>query len=164
MVEFCSQYHAERLTEPMLSDKIPSRPWSKISADLFVLDGKQYLVMIDHYSDYFKLASLRNVAASTVIRAMKRNFARHGIPDTCTSDNGPQFDCHEFSRFVRDYGFALVNSSPYHSRDKESRVRSENCKENFKEITRRGPLFCFVGLSQHTSAGSRLFLSTEIDV
>ena len=52
-MEFCSQYHAEWLTEPMLSDKIPSRPWSKISADLFVLDGKQYLVMIDHYSDYF---------------------------------------------------------------------------------------------------------------
>ena len=72
--------------------------------------------MIDHYSDYFELESLRNVAASTVIRAMKRNFARHGIPDICISDNGPQFDCHEFSRFARDYGFALVKSSPYHSR------------------------------------------------
>ena len=95
---------------------IPSRPWSKISVDLFTLDGQQYLVMVDHYSDYFELEPLRNVAASTVIRAMKRNFARHGIPDTCISDNGPQFDCHEFSRFARDYGFALVKSSPYHSR------------------------------------------------
>ena len=112
----CSQYHAERPTEPMLSHKIPSRPWSKISVDLFALDGKQYLVMVDHYSDYFELESLRNVAASTVIRAMKRTFARHGIPDTCISDNGPQFDCHEFSRFARGYGFALVKSSPYHSR------------------------------------------------
>ena len=111
----CSQYHAERPTEPMLSHKIPSRPWSKISVDLFALDGKQYLVMVDHYSDYFELEPLRNVAASTVIRAMKRNFARHGIPDTCISDNGPQFDCHEFSRFARDYGFAMVKSSPYHS-------------------------------------------------
>ena len=100
----------------MLSHKITSRPWSKTSDDLFALDGKQYLLMEDHYSDYFKLESLRNVAASTVIRAMKRNFARHGIPDTCINDNGPQFDCHEFSRFARDYGFALVKSSPYHSR------------------------------------------------
>ena len=88
----CSQYHAERPTEPILSHKIPSRPWSKISVDL-----------------------IRNVAASTVTRALKRNFARHGIPDTCISDNGPQFDCHEFSRFGRDYGFAMVKSSPYHS-------------------------------------------------
>ena len=98
----CSQYHAERPTEPMLSHEIPSRPWSKISVDLFALDGKQYFVMIDHYSDYFELEALRNVTASTVISVI--------------SDNGPQFDCHEFSRFARDYGFALVKSSPYHSR------------------------------------------------
>ena len=69
----------------MLSHKIPSRPWSKISVDLFTLDGQQYLVMVDHYSDYFELEPLRNVAASTVIRAMKRNFARHGIPATPAS-------------------------------------------------------------------------------
>ena len=73
-------------------------------------------VMVDHYSDYFELEPLRNAAASTVIKAMKRIFARHGIPDTCISDNGPQFDCHEFSRFARDYGFAMDKSSPYHSR------------------------------------------------
>ena len=32
------------------------------------------------------------------------------------SDNGPQLDCHEFSRFACDYGFVMVKSSPYHSR------------------------------------------------
>ena len=61
----------------MLSHEIPSRPWSKISVDLFTLDGKQYLVIVDPYGDYFELEPLRNVAASTVIRAMKRNFARY---------------------------------------------------------------------------------------
>ena len=100
----------------MLSHKVPSCPWSKISVDLFALDGKQYLVMVDYYSDYFELEQLRNVAASTVIRALKRNFSRHGIPNTWISDNGPQFDCHEFSRFGHNYGFAMVKFSPYHSR------------------------------------------------
>ena len=78
----CSQYQAEQPTEPMLSHEIPSRPWSKIhvSVDLFTLDGKQYLMIVDHNSDYFELEPLRNVEASTVIRAMKRNFARYGIP------------------------------------------------------------------------------------
>ena len=73
----CSQYQAERPTEPMFSHAIPSRHWSKISVDLFTLDGKQYLVIVDHYGDYFELKPLRNVAAITVIRAMKRNFARY---------------------------------------------------------------------------------------
>ena len=52
----------------MLSE-IP-RPWSKISVDQFALDGKQCLV-----------------PSTTVIRAMKRNFAPYGIPDTCNTDN-----------------------------------------------------------------------------
>ena len=133
----CSQYHAERPTEPMLSHKIPSRPWSKINVDLFALDGKQYLVIVDHYSDYFELEPLRNVAASTVIRAMKRNFSRHGIPDTCISDNGPQLDCHEFSGFVRDYGFAVVKSSPYHSRGNGKAESAVKIAKNILKKRRR---------------------------
>ena len=114
----CSQYYAERPTEPMLSHKIPSRPWSKISVDLFALDGKQYLVMVDHYSDYFELESLRNVTASTSCHQSyeKKHRAPWNTRHWHISDNGPQFDCHEFSRFARDYGFALVKSSPHHSR------------------------------------------------
>ena len=63
-----------------------------------------------------ELDSLMSTTASAVIKVMKRNFARHGIPDECISDNGPQFDSYEYSRFARDYGFNLVKSSPYYSR------------------------------------------------
>ena len=118
----------------MLSHEIPSRPRLKINVDLFTLDGRQYLVIVDHYGDYFELELLRNVAASSVIRAMKRNFARYGIPDTCISDNGPQFDCHEFTRFARDYGFALVKSSPYHSR---SNGKAESAVKIAKNILKK---------------------------
>ena len=63
--------------------------------------------MVDHYSDNFELDSLRSTTASVVTQVMKRNFARHGIPDYCMSDNGAQFD--EYSQFAREYGFNLVN-------------------------------------------------------
>ena len=36
----CAQYQAERPVEPMLSHDVPSRRLSKISVDLFQLDGK----------------------------------------------------------------------------------------------------------------------------
>ena len=72
--------------------------------------------MVDHYSDYIELDSLNpNTSANTVIRAMKRQFARHGIPDELLTDNGPQFDSHEYSRFAQEYGFIIVKSSPYYS-------------------------------------------------
>ena len=113
----CAQYLSERPREPMKSHEIPTRPWSKISADLFQLDGSNYLVMVDHYSDFFELDPLGgNTSANAVIRAMKRQFARHGIPDECISDNGTQFESHEYSRFAREYGFIVRKSSPYHSR------------------------------------------------
>ena len=113
----CARYVSERPQEPMKSHTIPDRPWSKISADLFQLDGNNYLVMVDHYSDYIELDSLNtNTSANTVIRAMKRQFARHGIPDELLTDNGPQFESHEYSRFAREYGFTIVKSSPYYSR------------------------------------------------
>ena len=87
---FCAQCVSERPQEPMKSHTIPIRPWSKISADLFQLDGNNYLVMVDHYSNYIELDSLSgNTSANSVIRAMKRQFARHGIPDELITDNGP---------------------------------------------------------------------------
>ena len=66
----------------MKSHTIPTRPWSKISADLFQLNRNNYLVMVDHYSDYIELDSLsRNTTAHSVIRAIKQKFACHEISD-----------------------------------------------------------------------------------
>ena len=104
----CAQYLSKRPREPMKSHDIPSRPWSTVSADLFQLSGSIYLVVVDHYSDYIELEPLRNTSASTVIRGMKRNFARHGIPEECLTDNGPQFDSYEYSRFAHEYVFTTI--------------------------------------------------------
>lgn len=65
----------QRCSQPMQSHAIPSRPWERVSADLFQLKGSNYLVLVDHYSDYIELESLRNTSAFAVIQAMKRNFA-----------------------------------------------------------------------------------------
>ena len=88
-VGLCAQYLTERPTEPMKSQEIPTVAWSRISVELFQLDGKHYLVSVDHDNDYFELDVLKNATASTVIRAMERNFARRGIPQECISDNRP---------------------------------------------------------------------------
>ena len=72
--------------------------------------------MVDHYSDFTELDSLStNTSANTVIRAMKRQFSRHGIPDELLTDNDPHFDSHEYSRFAGEYGSTIVKSSPYDS-------------------------------------------------
>ena len=112
----CSQYLSERPQEPMQSHTIPSRSWERVSADLFQLDGSNYHVLVYHYSDYFELDPLRNTSAVAVIRRMRGNFARHGIPDECLTGNGRQFVSHEYARFARESGFTTIKSSPYYSK------------------------------------------------
>ena len=47
-----------------------------------------------------------------MITALKSAFARHGIPKTVVSDNGPQFSSEEFAAFANAYLFTHVTSSP----------------------------------------------------
>ena len=77
-----------------------------MSTYLFQLNGNNYLVLVDRYSDYSERKPLRNTLASTVIRAMKRNFARNA--DECITDNGPQFA----SRMLASTGLPVQNRHP----------------------------------------------------
>ncbi|KAJ8348836.1 hypothetical protein SKAU_G00274250 [Synaphobranchus kaupii] len=43
---------------------------------------------------------------------LKSIFARHGIPETLVTDNGPQFSGMAFAAFAESYGFHHVTSSP----------------------------------------------------
>lgn len=43
---------------------------------------------------------------------MKMQFARHGIPDICVSDNGPQFVADEYKKFSKKWKFESVMISP----------------------------------------------------
>ncbi|CAB4026176.1 Transposon Ty3-G Gag-Pol poly [Paramuricea clavata] len=157
----CAQFQTEQPREPMKSHEIPKLPWSRISVDLFQLAGKNYLVMVDHYSDFIELDHLKNTTANSVIKVMKKNFARHGIPSECVSDNGPQFDSSEYRSFAREHGFTPVKSSPYYSQGngKAELIGCEGCKEHIKKIGQRRSLLGIISLSQYSATRIRIFSS-----
>ena len=69
--------------------------------------------MTDYYSRYPEVAQLgQDTSSAEVISHMKGIFARHSIPETVISDNGPQYASHEFKEFARDYKFRSVTASP----------------------------------------------------
>jgi len=35
-----------------MSHEIAERPWEKISADLYTIDGKNYLIIVDYFSNF----------------------------------------------------------------------------------------------------------------
>ena len=80
--------------------------------DLFQLENRDFLVMVDYYSNYFEIDKLSSKTGKEVIGKVKAHFARDGIPDQVISDNGPPFSSAEFQEFARAYSFDHVTSSP----------------------------------------------------
>ena len=101
--------------EPLTAFEIPTRPWQNIASDLFCFEGKDYLVTVCYYSRYFEVDALPDTKSSTVVRKLKAHFARHGICDKLTSDNGPQYTSQIFQDFAKQWDFEHSTSSPLHS-------------------------------------------------
>ena len=102
--------------EPLMSHEFPSRPWERVGTDIFSLDGKEYLITIAYYSNFWEVDRLLDTKASSVILKLKSHFTRYGIPDQVVSDNGPQFASTEFATFAKTWEFDHLPSSPGNSK------------------------------------------------
>ena len=112
--EACLSFQAKQRKQPMLETTSATFPFQVVFQDLFELQGKQYLVTVDVFSDFFEVDKLGETATTTkVIEAAKRHFSRYGIPVELHSDNGPQFASVEFAEFANDWRFTHITSSPY---------------------------------------------------
>ena len=126
----CAQYQVKRPVEPMEFQEIPILLWEGVSVNLFQLDGRHYLSQLTiHYIGFIEIEWLRNTTAAFVINAIKKNFARAGIPRECVSDNS-----HEYSRFAGKYGFKAIKSSPFYSK---GNVKAESAIKVAKNILKK---------------------------
>ena len=66
---------------------IPSHTWQKVGADLFHLNGENYLLVVDYFSWYPEVVKLTTVTSQSMISALKSVFLRHGILEILWSDN-----------------------------------------------------------------------------
>ena len=108
----CMENQKKQAPQP-LTQEIQTRPWHKVAADIFSIGSKDYLLVIDYFSNYPEVMPLRSKHAGSVIQACKAVFSRHGIPVKMTSDNVP-FDSFEFREFAQHYGFSGRTTSPNH--------------------------------------------------
>lgn len=105
--------HRKPNREPMIPSAVPERPWEVHETDLFSLNGRTYLLVVDYFSCFIEISILlASQKSSETIYTLKSIFARHGIPDILRSDNGPKFVSTEFDEFSKEYSFTDVTSSP----------------------------------------------------
>ena len=126
----CLEHHKNR-PEPLLQSEIPMRPWQMVGTDFAEVKGKKYLIVVDYLSSYPEVIEVSSTAAKTVIPQFKKIFARHGVPETLRSDNGPPFNGSEFREFAAEWKFRLVTSSPGYP---QSNGKAEVTVKKMKEI------------------------------
>ena len=89
LVKNCTKCCKEQLqrAKPMSPSELPELPWQKVGTDLFEWDKHMFVLIVDYYSRFIEIARL---SGESVISKTKSIFARHGLPETVISDNGPQ--------------------------------------------------------------------------
>ena len=79
--DICRSVDNKQQKETLISHDVPDRPWAKVGVDLFTFNQTNYLIIVDYFSRFWEIDPLENTTASHIIRKMKMQFARHGIPD-----------------------------------------------------------------------------------
>ena len=91
--------------------------------------------------------------ADAVIYALKKTFARYGIPEKLRSDSGPPFDCAECTHFAMQWDTERVPSRPRFPQSNGEVERSVQTTKNIikKEKEQQIPLGIF-GIQDNTFA------------
>lgn len=79
------------------------RLWERVGCDLFEFDGKDYLILVDYFLDFFEVDRLYGRSGKEVIGKMKFQIVCYGILDVIVIDNGFLFNSGEFRDFVVNY-------------------------------------------------------------
>ena len=62
----CLEFQPKNHKEPMQTAKEPDRPWSRVAIDLFTLHKKEYVVLVDYYSDFVEVQKIADTTSSTI--------------------------------------------------------------------------------------------------
>ena len=89
----CASYSSIQAKEPLYMHETPSRPWEKVGTDIFTICGRNYLVTVDYFSQFFEVDYLPELDSETVITKLKHHFCRYGI----SVSNPFKFVCYELT-------------------------------------------------------------------
>ncbi|KAL1462012.1 hypothetical protein MTO96_043276, partial [Rhipicephalus appendiculatus] len=138
---------------------VVAHPWDTVGIDLFMLEGKEYVVVVDYYSPFFELEQLKRTTTKDIALVLEPIFARFGVPRTIRTDNGPQFTSTEFKELVQRWGATHTTSSPYYV---QSNGMAERAVQTAKQLLRKSSNVNEALLAYRASPGVEGFSPGEL--
>ena len=90
------------------------RPWEVLGADIFHLNNKNYLCIIDYHSKFPVIKRMGVLSAESLITTVKVIFVEYGIPHRLMSDAGSNIVSEKFRSFCNSLNIKQAVSSLYH--------------------------------------------------
>ena len=92
-----------------------SRPFEKLSADVFTCKGKKYLIAVDRFSSFPFVFPLMRETSDAVIAKFEQLFLDLCFtPESIRSDSGLCFVGQKFQAFCTEWGVSHEPSSPHY--------------------------------------------------
>ena len=98
----------------MIHHDIPVRPWNAFSVDMFTLNNKHYLCIVDYHSEFPIIKKAEDISADSQILTCKGIFAEYGIPKKNMSDSGSKYISDKFGTFCKSLNIEQVFLLSYH--------------------------------------------------
>lgn len=109
----CNSNAPSQPAMPSITPEEPLYPFQHVAADFFHHQGITYLVIVDRYTNWPVVTPSRE-GATGLIQTLRETFSTFGIPDTLTSDGGPEFASHTTRLFLSNWGVHHRTASAYH--------------------------------------------------
>ena len=94
----CLQYQWTQPEEKALNYEILCRAWEVIGVDIFMINGKHLLFIVDHHS---KFPIVNNQSSDSLVQMTKLIFAEYRLPKKIVSDADKNFMAGTFKAFCR---------------------------------------------------------------
>ena len=99
---------------PVRASPMPDTPWTHLATNILgpLPSGEYLLVTVDYYSRFMEVDVLKTTSSGIACDRLESHFARHGVPKSLRTDNGPQFVSVEFADLLTSYGVSHVRTTP----------------------------------------------------
>ncbi|XP_021341459.1 uncharacterized protein LOC110442268 [Mizuhopecten yessoensis] len=100
---YCHQMAKSNPMQPQSDITPPDYPFQMICSDYFTYNGKDYVVIVDRYSNW-PIVHRSDSGADGLVKRLRETFVTFGIPEELTSDGGPQFTAGKIQEFPKVWG------------------------------------------------------------
>ena len=108
----CLEFQQTHPKEKTIHHEIPIKPWDVVGADIFQLNNKNYLCIVNYHRK-FLVVKIKGLSVDSLILALKVVFAEYGIPKRVMSDAGSNFISEKYKNFYKSLNIEQAVSSSY---------------------------------------------------